>query len=242
MASNRKTNTPAAPAAAEGPVESSLLSELEGLDVPSGAKPAAKLSDVDTPEQSPDPLDAANHELKLTAEEKETRAKADMKARGIKGYKVTVAGDYYAPLPGGDGRKKTKKPYEISFNLASVEKALSIIVGRLLDKGLRKKYADYDTHRTCEVTKVETLSDDTPEPTNLKFMAEDRLLRYIEDHRVPVNPKNYVNDVAAMRRSVIDYVQNPNGFEAREKRRLEDLKMDADLAKMNPGLDTGSED
>ena len=225
--------------------ESSLLSELEGLDAPTGAtgaKVQTKLSDVHTHEQSPDPLDAANHEIKLTAEEKATRRTAEMKARGIKGYKVTVAGDYYAPLPGGDGRKKVKKPYEISFNLASVEQALSIIVGRLLDKGLKAKYADYDTHRTCEVTKVETLSADTPEPTNLKFMAEDRLLRYIEDHRVPVDPKNYVNDVPALRRSVIDYVQNPKGFEEREKRRLEDLKMDADLAALNPELSANAGD
>lgn len=217
-------------------VESSLLSELEGLDVPSGAKPAAKLADVHTPEQSPDPLDAANHAISLTAEEKAAKDKADMKARGVKGYKVTVAGDYYAPLPGGDGRKKTKKPYEISFNLATVDKALSIIVGRLLDKGLKKKYEDYDTHRTCEITKVETLSADTPEPTNLKFMAEDRLLRYIEDHKVPVDPKNYAGDVPALRRSVIDFVQNPKDFESREKRRLEDMKIDADLAKLNPEL------
>ncbi len=217
--------------------ESSLLSELEGLDTPTGLKPAAKLSDVHTPEQSPDPLDAANHEISLTAEEKAERAREEMKARGVKGYKVTVAGDYYAPMPGGDGRKKVKKPYEISFNLASIEKALSLIVGRLLDKGLKKKYADYDTHRTCEIIKVETLSDDTPEPTNLKFMAEDRLLRYIEDHKVPVDPKNYSGDVAALRRSVIDFVQNPKDFAAREKRRLEDLKIDADLAKLNPELE-----
>lgn len=222
-------------------VESSLLSELEGLETPSGTKTDAKVSDVHTHEQSPDPLDAANHEIKLTAAEKAEKTRADMKARGVKGYKVTVAGDYYAPLPGGDGRKKVKKPYEVSFNLASVEKALSIIVGRLLDKGLKLKYPDYDTHRTCEIINVETLSDDTPEPTNLKFMAEDRLLRYIEDHRVPVDPKNYVGDVAALRRSVIDYVQNPKDFKTREERRLADLKMDADLAKLNPDLDAAAE-
>lgn len=232
-----QTNAPEAP-------KSSLMAELEGLDTPSGAKPATKLTDEHTHEQSPDPLDAANHELALTAEQKATKAKADMKAKGIKGYSVTVRGDYYAPLPGGKGREKMKKPYEISFNLASMDKALSIIVGRLLDKGMKKKYPDYESHRTCEIVKSEPLTEDTPESTNLKYMSEERLLRYIADHKVPVNSKAYLGragdpaeGLMALRRSVIDFVQNPEGFAAREERRMKDMATDAELAALNPDLE-----
>lgn len=218
---------------------SPLMAELEGLDLPSGAKANAAGQELEAHTQSPDPLDAANHELALTPSEKAEKTKAEMKAKGIKGYKVTVRGDYYAPLPGGKGREKMKKPYEVSVNLASTDKALSIIIGRLLDKAMKRKYPDYESHRTCEIFKVEPLSEDTPESTNLQYMSDERLLRYIEDHKVPVDPKAYGTNpegIMALRRSVIDFVQNPSGFKAREERRMKDLQTDAELAELNPDL------
>ena len=57
------------------------------------------------------------------------------------------------------------------------------------------------------------------------------------DHNVPLNPSEY-SDVVVLRSAVIDYTLNPKGFEAREKIKQDERKIDAELAALNPDLST----
>lgn len=196
---------------------SPLMAELEGADTKS-----IKITEPEKPPvQSADPLDV-----------KPEPAKAP---RDAKGYRVAVRGEYFAFAPGG-GREKVKKPFNAAFNLPSLDGALGVIRGRLLDKYLNKKYTDFVSARTCCIVSATPLSDATPESTNLRYMPAERLLRYIEDHKVPIDPALYGEDEAGLRASVIDFVQNPKGFPEREARRVDSMKADRALAELNPDI------
>lgn len=179
-----------------------------------------------------DPLDVAPQ-----ADTRSATTKADAKhaiKAGGKGYEVVVAGEYYTHS--SDSTKKIVKPYELSFNLPSLEGALSVIVGKLLVPKLQKFDAQALTYRTHEIIRATPLTPDTPPTTSLQFMDQDRLERYIADNAVPINPEDY-SDVVHLRESVIDHQLNPNGFEKREAIRQADRAKTRELLAMNPDLD-----
>jgi len=209
----------AAPAA-----PSALMAELNGLDA------STKVSDVRTfpPASTVDPL-----ETKPTGPAPSPVAVS--RAVSPKGYKVMVQGEYYASA-GDGGKGKVKKSYEAAFNLPSLDSALGIIKGRLLNKALAKKYADFTSVRTHIIVSATPLTPDTPQPTNLQFMSVDRLIRFVEDTPVPLDPKTYPADGIELRAAIIDFVQNPVGFAEREKARVLSMKKDAELAALNPDL------
>ena len=156
---------------------------------------------------------------------------------GGKGFALTVRGEYFAPAADGQG-KKTKKNYEVVVNLPSLDAAMSVLKNKILDRVIKKQHPDAIHHRTLEIVQAVPLSPATTESSNLQYMNMDRLVRYVQDHGVPIDVKDY-EDVVILRNTVIDFTLNPGGFEDREKLRQDDRKMTAEIEALNdavPGL------
>lgn len=211
-----------------------LLAELKGLPgAPSHQAPdAAAFPGADSePAPSSDPLDVTP---RPTATPLVAAANAKhSKAVGGKGFRITVAGDYYVLASEGNG--KITKRYELSFNLPSVDGALGKIVGKLLVPALKKHYPGALGYRTHEVVSAVPLTDDTPPTNSLQFMDRGRLERYIIDNAVPIDPKTYP-DTAHLREACVDHKLNPNGFERREARKQAERAETRELLAMNPDL------
>jgi hypothetical protein len=160
---------------------------------------------------------------------------------GGKGYRVRVKGEYYAL--GAEGRGKVKRPYTAEFNLASLDKALSIIKNKLLTLALKKAHPDFAADRTCFIVDATPLSPATPKSNNLAYMDRGQLEEYVRASapRIPIDPspENYP-DVTHLREAIIDYIQTPDGFAEREKERQEKRAEDRELAALNPGLEVGA--
>jgi hypothetical protein len=177
---------------------------------------------------------------------------------GGAGYRVKVRGDYYAEGPNGKG--KVKKAYEAEFNVPRLEGCLSLIKNRLLKPTLRKLHPDFVTDRTLEIVSYQPIGG-APKSDSLAYMNRPDLENVARLKRVPVDlasfPKNDAG-TAALRESLIDYVQNPDPirldekgrntvrpgdpgtFVARENERRAKRIEDAELAVLNPGLEVAS--
>ena len=180
------------------------------------------ISSVTDPVQSADALHATKH--------------------GGRGYKIRVKGEYYAQNP--DGRGKIKKPYAAEFNVAQLDGALSVIKNKLIKFALTKKYPDFAAERTCYVMEAIPLNAATPKSNNLAYMDREQLIQYIaqSNPKIPIDlssPDSYL-DVTQLREAVIDYVQTPDGFAARERVRQEKRAEDRELAILNPDLAIGA--
>jgi hypothetical protein len=207
--------------------EHDLLGDLAGA-TPEPALAKAKKEKVKITRVEPAPT--------KEADPLETSTAATASAIPTNGYRVTLKGFYLSAAKEIPGRK-VKLPYELAVNVKKLEGALSLIKNHLLDKALAKRYPDFISTYTHEIVKAEPLSKDTPESGNLQFMSIPRLLEYIRTNGVPVDPKNYPtakDEGAALRKTVIDYALNPLGFAEREKQRVADMKIAAELEEMNP--------
>ena len=206
--------------------DQALLDELNG-------DPIVELKSPDAPATPPpaeDPLELPP----LIAPTK--RAAADAKhstSAGGKGYRVKVRGEYFAQSK--DSNATIRKNYEAEFNLPDLEKALSVIVGKLLAPALRKKYPDYKAYRTHEIINTTPIGGAAPS-NNIAYMNREALARYVKDNQVPLDAEDYV-DVTHLRDAVIDFTLNPVGFEDREAAKQVERAELAALAAMNPGLD-----
>jgi hypothetical protein len=209
-----------------------LLAELNGG---TGA-PAAVNIDVEPVTASRDAVAALEVKPKPALSAVATADAKHATKVGGHGYSVVVIGDFTVPAKDAPG-KKALRPYEVVVNVPSLDGALSLIVRKLLDGALRKKYADdgYIRFRTHSIKEARPLSPATPESTNLLYMPREALVAYIADVRAPIDPANYP-DTVKLRESVMDYAQNPNGFEKREAARVADLKESAALAQLNPDI------
>jgi len=210
-----------------------LLNELNGV-LPAAATPeegqelaAAEANAKKDPlVVSPPPTPSAAVKFQKAAESKA----GDNRLRG---YAVTVAGNYSAPSADTPG-KKVKKQYTLTVNLPSLEGALSVIKNKMLDKMLKVKYRDYVTYLTHEIVNVLPLTPDTPESNNIAYMSFDALKSFVGARGVPLVLSDYGLDVRSLRSAVTDWILNPKGFEDREKKRLDDRKLEKELEAMNP--------
>jgi len=214
-----------------------LLAELNGTaSTPAEAEElaAAKIATIHNPlivEPLPPVSAVARAEAKMTAAAGDNR---------LRGYKVTVEGNYSAPSVDTPGRK-VKCRYSIEVNLPSLEGALSVIKHKMLDKMLKVKYPNYITYLTHEITDVHPLTPDTPESNNVAYMSATGLLNFVATRGVPIDINDYDGgkDIRSIRAAVTDYLTNPKDFKMREDRRLAAVRVDKELEAMNPTLTGG---
>lgn len=175
-----------------------------------------------------DPLEVAA-EVRRSSAAKEKTAKE----KELRGYAVTVTGEYLAPAKDSPGRK-VKMPYTVTAKVKTLDGALSTIVKYLLTDLIKKDHPEMTSVYTHHMVKAEPLAKDMPESTNLQYMPLKRLLEFVRDYSVPVDPANYPDDEGVtLRASVIDWKQNPKDFEKREALRVEEMKKKAELAELN---------
>ena len=157
---------------------------------------------------------------------------------GGKGWRVFVKGEYRALAPNG-GKGKISKEYATEeFGLPNLDAALSVIMNKLLDARLRRKYPDFCSTRTCKIVDAQPMSPETPASNNIQYMTRAQLVDHIGTIRAPIDPAAYL-DVVTLRDAVIDFTLNPKGFEAREATRQQDRKENAELAALNPDIIPG---
>lgn len=172
---------------------------------------------------------------------------------GGKGYAVKVRGLYFANNPSGKG--KVKMPYELVVNVAQLEGAKSTIKNKLLLPALKRKFPDAVRHRTLHIVSATPLSADTAPVDNLDYLTRGALENYAKSVRIEIkNEKGEVvkkvpfdvssfpaNDAGttALRESLIDHRQNPEGFAVREAERVKKRLENAELAVLNPDLAVG---
>ena len=218
----------------ENNANADLLAELNGsgaTQLPTNPKEAEELERASAAVAA-DPLKV----LPAARASAVARTQAAAQAKGpVKGYAVTVEGDYLTPSAEVPS-KKVKKPYKITVNLEVLDGALSVIKNKMLDKILKLKYPGYVTFSTHEITSVTPLSSDTPPVDNVAFMDEAKLKSFIEFRKVPVDVKAYKDDLKNLRAAVVDFILNPKDFEKREEKRLADLAETRKLAELNPEL------
>jgi len=162
--------------------------------------------------------------------------------KDVKGYEFTVSGEYFAASKEAQG-KKIKRPYTIKVKLPSEDKALSIIVDKLLERAIKMKHSDYVSYRTHKIIKTVPLSASTPLPHNIQHMGRAQLIMQIQVKQLPIKPDIYSDD-NVLREAVVDCLLNPGptekdpfqGFKAREVKKLEGLKEDKELDDLNPEL------
>lgn len=199
-----------------------LMQELAG-------EQGATVATIDpVPEQPENPL--VVKPLPKKSAVKAANAEHSVPAGG-KGFAITVRGEYYAQS--GDGKTKVIKRYEHVFRLPELrDDALSVIVGKLLAPALRKKHADFINYRTHAIADVKALSADTPKSNNLQYMDRAQLEEFVKTRSVPLDPKDFpeTQDLRAM---VIEFVQRPEGFEARLAEKVATMREDRELAAMN---------
>lgn len=188
-------------------------------------------------ESVPDPVDS--RDVLLTVHKKSVPS-AVQKANAVhatkvggKGYKVLVRGEYYANDP--DRRGKIKKEYEAEFALPNLDKALSTIKGKLLDKFLKTRHPDFVASRTAFIVDARPLSPETPASNNIQYMPREQLEAHIAEIRAPINAQEYP-DVTHLREAIIDYTLTPKGFAKREAVRQKDRAEDRELQALNPGV------
>lgn len=214
-----------------------LMKELNGEKGPDNVTKATKIVNVDVVPEAPaeDPLDVKPQPRPSATAALDAKHST---AAGGQGYAVTVVGDFYVPAKDAPG-KKVLKPYKIQVNLPHLDGALSVIKNRLLDVALRKKhgaegYLGYHTHH---IEKAVPLGN-SPAVRHLQYMDRAGLEAFIADERSRgcTIDASFYRDVEKLRNAVMDYAQNPQGFEKREAARQADLKTQAELEAMNPDL------
>lgn len=213
--------------------ENDLLAELNG-DMPVAATPqeAKELAAAAT-EAKVDPLAVkAKKKTAVTKAHEEAVATAASKGAALRGYAVTVEGEYLVASVEVQG-KKNKVPYSITVNVPTLEGALSTIKNKLLDKMLKMKYPGYITFVTHEIVSAKPLTTDTPPPANVAYMGWSELVAHVRAEGIPVTPSDYGDNVKELRRAVVDAVLNPVGFKEREARRLLSIREDAELEALN---------
>jgi hypothetical protein len=211
--------------------DNDLLAELNGT----AATPAeaAELAHAEK-EAKADPLAVPAPRKKTAARIAKEKAEAAAAASGtaVKGYAVTVSGEYTVSSTEVPG-KKMKKPYTITVNVPELEGALSTIKNKLLDKVLKLKYPGYITFLTHEIVDTKPLTADTPPAANVAYMSLSQLQNHVREQRLPIDLDKYGEDVKNLRTAVVDCVLNPGGFVEREKKRLASIAEDKALEALN---------
>jgi len=152
----------------------------------------------------------------------------------MEGYRVKVKGEYFAYTEKG----KILKPYEFEVILPTLDRALHIIKSKILNRVLKKKFADYASYRTHEIIDSEPVGDAAPIQTsnkNLNVLNKKQLASYINKNELPVDPTTY-KTVGEIRKAIQDAESNLKTFQEKEAKRAEDIALTKSLDALNPTL------
>lgn len=153
----------------------------------------------------------------------------------VNGCLVTVEGSYFA-LAGRVDRKKVKRPYKIQVKVAVPEGALSVIKNKLLDKVLAKKYPDYHTFHTHEITEITDLEGRALMGySNVRIMNFNQIADYVRANNLPLKLELYT-ELDTLRTMVFLAETNEKEFIRKQIILEKDAKEDAVLADLNPDL------
>lgn len=72
-------------------------------------------------------------------------------------YEITITGEYYTKKAAGT-EVASIYPYKVAFILPSLDSALAVIKGKLLNDKLKQVYDTYETYRTHSVTGVKLVT------------------------------------------------------------------------------------
>ncbi len=153
-------------------------------------------------------------------------------ASTMRGYRVTVRGDYYYLA---EGNRKLLKQYEVEMNVPDVDLALSVIKNKLLEPALRRKYPDFMARRTFYVIDSKPLCEGMPKPKNVRVMNRAQLSNHIEVIQAPIVVDAYA-DIQDLRKVLQEFINSPELFKNREGTRMMELKENRELAALNPEL------
>lgn len=220
-----------------------LVAELNGEAPLTPSVLAASITPLDVSEApARDPLAADRFDVTPAPAPAPSLGGADKlhsKAAGGDGYAVRVKGTY--TVRSADGKGKVQKLYDLVFNMPYLihprtgASALGMIVGKLLNPKLKKVDPAAIHYRTHEVVGAEPLTKTTPAVNHLQFMDRTRIERYIRDNEIPVVASAYP-EITELRDVVIEHKLNPDGFDAREAKRMESRADAAELLEMNPDI------
>ncbi len=153
----------------------------------------------------------------------------------LTGCLVTVEGNYFA-LAGSVDRKKVKKPYKITVRVAAPEGALSVIKNKLLDRCLAKRYNDYHTYHTHEITGFTDLQGNALMGyTNVRIMNFNQIAQYVRNNQLPLKLDLYT-DLDTLRTMVFLAETNRKLFDTKQLVLEKEAIEDAQLAELNPDL------
>jgi hypothetical protein len=119
-----------------------------------------------------------------------------------------VHGEYFAQV----GEKKELRGYEATFRVPNAEKAMSVIVGKLLVPFLQKKdsqctgvYTHHVDEMLCHGRRLE------PNEIPVRWQNKDQLSGYITFHKLPLSVEDYEN-VGLLRDHVRLAKEEPESF------------------------------
>ena len=159
----------------------------------------------------------------------------------MNGYLVVVEGDYFGSPRAGD-RKKEKYPYRIQVKVPSPEGALSLIKNKLLDKVLRRNYANFYAYRTHQLVSITNLDGSKVYGlTDPRLMDFNDLAEYVKNKKLPLKLELYT-DLGYFRTMVYLAETNQREFLIKQADLAKDSEEDKLLAELNPELmDTASQ-
>ena len=150
---------------------------------------------------------------------------------GLSGFDLTVEGDYFVT----EGKHKGLARYEFEFRLPSMDSALSIIKNKVLDMVLKKKYPDYVSYRTYQITKVKPFGTAVLSGFDLWSASREEVEKYIRKEELPVKVKFYPS-LMNLREGVQLAEADPDRFLLNQKKLEEDFVFTQELRALNPGM------
>lgn len=147
-------------------------------------------------------------------------------------YEIKVVGQYF--VKGNESGGLNLKRYELVVKLGSMDSALSVIKGRLLDRLLKAKYIDYVSYRTHEIAGVKCISGHGM-VNDIWHMDRGMLCNWISEKKYRI--KNvYYPKLFDLRSAVMLYEEDPERYMEYEKDVEKDWKIEEELSQLNPEL------
>lgn len=151
----------------------------------------------------------------------------------LSGYELTIEGQYYITL--GDNKGAGLKRYKFKIKLPTMDCALSIIKGKILDVVLPKLYPNYTTYRTHNITNVLPFGNAVEARLNIWQMNRQTVESFIQENELPVITKLYP-ELMKLREAVEMAQADPDRFARVQKETEKDYKLTTALRELNPEL------
>lgn len=148
------------------------------------------------------------------------------------GYKITVGGQYY--VASGD-KGKALKSYEFEINLPSMDRALSVIKGHVLDRVLSSMYPDYVRYRTHIILDVVPFGNVTQAKAHIWQMNRPTVISYIRENELPVNTEIY-KTLMSLREAVTSAEADVDNFLRIQAKKEKEFATVKDIMDLNPEM------